>query len=342
MMYVSLLEWQRRRMAFAIAASTTVLLMSLLSAVQSSYQGLSLPTPPTQQLTLFSSWEEESISPQRIFVKGAGGNNPNYRLTDGAEVLLQDGDDTRTLTAQDETVWEFINRISRRLPEDTLLLMDVSALPYTLTPLTDGTFTDTYAEPTTAEAVRVADYTLPKGTEELRSAGIDGTCQRTYTFTVADGSIQWSELTDETTSTAVAAEIAYGTLVESVADTDTLKEVIYNEDGSGYLLFASGDSLRFTRSLTCRATAYTSGHDGVGTRTASGKTVSSLTVATDKSVIPLGTDLYICTKSGSSLGMRQAQDTGPSIRGERVDIYLPSYQECISFGVRSVEVYILP
>lgn len=65
------------------------------------------------------------------------------------------------------------------------------------------------------------------------------------------------------------------------------------------------------------------------------------TVAVDKSVIPLGTRMYIVTNDGSVIyGMAVASDTG--VRGNKVDLYYGTYQQCINFGRRSCTVYILP
>ena len=63
-------------------------------------------------------------------------------------------------------------------------------------------------------------------------------------------------------------------------------------------------------------------------------------MAVDKSVIPLGTRMYIVTNDGSVVyGPAVAADTG--VRGNIVDLYYDTYQQCINFGRRSCTVYIL-
>ena len=86
------------------------------------------------------------------------------------------------------------------------------------------------------------------------------------------------------------------------------------------------------------ATAYTTGYDGVGTVTASGTAVHVGTVAVDKSVIPLGTRMYIVA-GGIVYGLAVAEDTG--VKGSTIDLYYDSYDECIQFGRRSCTVYLL-
>ena len=102
----------------------------------------------------------------------------------------------------------------------------------------------------------------------------------------------------------------------------------------------SGDALHFSGSMAVTCTAYTTGYDGVGTITATGTTVRRGCVAVDKRVIPLGTNMFITTASGSyTYGMARAEDTG--VRGAKIDLFMDSYDECIQFGRRSATAYFL-
>ena len=118
-----------------------------------------------------------------------------------------------------------------------------------------------------------------------------------------------------------------------------LVSVNKNADGSGTLVFQSGVTMPFSSTKTMTATAYTAGHDGVGTRTATGTTVRVGTVAVDKNIIPLGTRMFIITNDGIVYGAAVAEDTG--VRGNKIDLYHDTYQQCINFGRRSCTVYIL-
>lgn len=60
------------------------------------------------------------------------------------------------------------------------------------------------------------------------------------------------------------------------------------------------------------------------------------TVAVDPSVIPYGTAMYI-----EGYGYAVAADCGSGIKGNMIDLYLNSEQECINWGVRNVNVTIL-
>ena len=95
-------------------------------------------------------------------------------------------------------------------------------------------------------------------------------------------------------------------------------------------LESSGSACSPSGSMKVTCTAYTAGYGGVGTRTATGTTVHVGTVAVDKKVIPLGTEMFIVGSSGYTYGNAVAEDTG--VRGAAIDLYMNSYQECKQFG----------
>ena len=79
------------------------------------------------------------------------------------------------------------------------------------------------------------------------------------------------------------------------------------------------------------ATCYTGGGS-----TATGTPTSTDEIAVDPSVIPLG-HLHVWI---DGIGARIAEDTGGAIRGNRIDIWEPSYDECVQFGAQYVQVSI--
>lgn len=89
------------------------------------------------------------------------------------------------------------------------------------------------------------------------------------------------------------------------------------------------------------ATAYTAGHGGADYTTATGTLVKVGTVAVDKNVIPLGTKMYIVA-ARRLRGLRHRRGRRiPACRGNIVDLYYDTYQQCINFGRRTCNVYIL-
>lgn len=59
-------------------------------------------------------------------------------------------------------------------------------------------------------------------------------------------------------------------------------------------------------------------------------------IAVDPDVIPYGTKVYI-----PGYGFAMAGDCGGAIVGNRIDLFMDSYHEAITFGRRNVEMYIL-
>jgi 3D (Asp-Asp-Asp) domain-containing protein len=78
----------------------------------------------------------------------------------------------------------------------------------------------------------------------------------------------------------------------------------------------------------------------MGTITASGKPVSSGTVAADPAVLPVGTMIRVAGAPRYE-GVYRVTDTGSNIRGHRVDLYVPSCAEARRFGRRSITVSVL-
>ncbi len=102
----------------------------------------------------------------------------------------------------------------------------------------------------------------------------------------------------------------------------------------------SGEVLTVSKVLSCEATAYTCvGYTGT---TATGTTARVGAIAVDPRVIPLGSRLYIVTNDGAYIyGYCTAEDTGGAIKGNIVDLYFNTWDECIQFGRRACTVYVL-
>jgi peptidoglycan DL-endopeptidase CwlO len=97
-----------------------------------------------------------------------------------------------------------------------------------------------------------------------------------------------------------------------------------------------GNSSEYLSTYSMIATAYT-GH---------GLTIMGLkpvrdpnglsTVAVDPSVIPLGSKVYV-----EGYGYAIASDTGGAIKGNKIDVYMNSNEECFAFGRRTVTVNVI-
>ncbi|MGQ9698282.1 MAG: 3D domain-containing protein [Armatimonadota bacterium] len=90
--------------------------------------------------------------------------------------------------------------------------------------------------------------------------------------------------------------------------------------------------IRPTKVLRVEATAYC-----LPGRTRMGTPVRKGVVAVDPKVIPLGSVLYV-----EGYGWGRAEDTGAAIKGNRIDVWLPTRKEALEWGRKTVTVYVYP
>jgi len=89
-----------------------------------------------------------------------------------------------------------------------------------------------------------------------------------------------------------------------------------------------------TVDLEFLATAYS----GSGV-TKSGVITATGIVAADPRVLPLGSIIEV--KAGPYSGIYTVMDTGDYVKGAKIDIFIPSYDEAIRFGTRKIGVKVL-
>jgi len=94
------------------------------------------------------------------------------------------------------------------------------------------------------------------------------------------------------------------------------------------------------RTLTMRATAYTAYCEGCSGITANGTDIRSnpnlKVIAVDPRVIPLGSRVWV-----EGYGEAIAADTGGAIKGNKIDVFIPTEGQAIQWGVKTVTVKIL-
>jgi 3D (Asp-Asp-Asp) domain-containing protein len=92
--------------------------------------------------------------------------------------------------------------------------------------------------------------------------------------------------------------------------------------------------------ITVSATAYTAYCEGCSGTTAYGIDLRSnpdqKVIAVDPSVIPLGTKVWV-----EGYGEAIAGDTGGAIKGHKIDLFMPSYDNAIAWGRQTVKLKIL-
>ncbi|KAF0815787.1 putative protein YabE [Bacillus sp. ZZV12-4809] len=92
--------------------------------------------------------------------------------------------------------------------------------------------------------------------------------------------------------------------------------------------------------LNMEATAYTADCEGCSGITATGinlkENPDQKVISVDPDVIPLGTKVHV-----EGYGNAVAGDTGGAIKGNKIDIFMPSQEDAINFGRKTVKVTIL-
>lgn len=183
------------------------------------------------------------------------------------------------------------------------------------------------------------DSTLPAGTQEILIPGVVGQilCKSSVVYVDAQ---ETERLTLEQTviQQPVDQVIAIGTMEEPAVSEAPAVPVI----GDGIIITTDGQLLTYDMVLHVKSTAYTKTDAGCNDTTATGTKVRVGTVAVDPKVIPYGTRMFIVSDDGEYIyGIGTAEDCGGAIKGDRIDLYFDTTEECFQFGIRNCTVYIL-
>ena len=186
------------------------------------------------------------------------------------------------------------------------------------------------------KTVSVPNYQADAGSSKVKTEGKNGVKETSYMRVWRNGEVIHETVAEEKVVKEPVNEVVeYGVVTASV-----------NYRGGS----VDRESITYSRVISMNASAYDLSYQSCGKRpgdrgygiTASGMRAQRGVVAVDPRVIPLGTKLYIESADGSYVyGYAVAGDTGGAIKGNRVDLFMDSYSECMQFGRRAVNVYIL-
>lgn len=186
------------------------------------------------------------------------------------------------------------------------------------------------------KTVSIPNYQADVGSTTVKTEGQNGLKETSYMRIWRNGEVVHETATEEVVlQEPVNQVVEYGTAMASI-----------NYRGGSI----DREGLTYSRMISMNATAYDLSYQSCGKRpgdrgygiTASGMRAQRGVVAVDPRVIPLGTKLYIESADGSYVyGYAVAGDTGGAIKGNKIDLFMDSYSECMSFGRRTVNVYIL-
>ncbi len=185
------------------------------------------------------------------------------------------------------------------------------------------------------DSVTKKDSSLPKGEQKVTTKGENGKKEVVYKEKYVNGALL---------DTAQIAEKVVKQPVTQVTVVGTKKA--YNVKAKGQPisrlgaveLDENGVPRHYKTVYSGSGTAYTG-----GTSTATGRKPAVGLVAVDPKKIPYGSKLYIVATDGTVYGYAIAADTGGFIYDGRtiVDLYMDSYEDCVQWGRKNVNVYVL-
>ena len=198
---------------------------------------------------------------------------------------------------------------------------------------------ETYTTTLAHQVNYCSDSSIPAGDQEVLIRGRDGEVLCTAEVTYINGVEAGRKVLSEKQTIAPVEEVVAVGTGEKIQAVDPEGQPII---GDGYIILPTGEVLTYTHKDTVRATAYTHTDAGCDRITATGSTVHRGTVAVDPRFVPYGTRMFIIANDGSYVyGVAEAEDCGGAIKRDRMDLYFPTYEECMAFGWRTCTVYFL-
>lgn len=191
---------------------------------------------------------------------------------------------------------------------------------------------------------------IKEGSSSIVTNGIPGEKLVTYYTKLVNGVKQESTVVEETITKQVVNEkriIGTGktssaetkkTAVKTSASVSCVSRLVPD---SPIPLDANNRPVKYSKILTGNATAY---YNSNNSYCATGVWPTPGYIAVNPKVIPYGTKLYIVSADGRyNYGYAIAADTGGFASGSKTiaDLFFDTKSECINFGRRSIEIYVL-
>lgn len=188
--------------------------------------------------------------------------------------------------------------------------------------------TDVVEEAVAFGTVTRKDDDLPNGDEKVVQEGKEGRVNKHYEVVLENGKeVSRELLKTETIKESTDKIVAVGTRPTATNVSRSQSPTQSSEAQSG-------------RTLTVTATAYTAQCSGCSGVTATGINLNNnrnmKVIAVDPSVIPLGSRVHV-----EGYGTAIAGDTGGAIRGNKIDVHVPTKAEAKRWGRKQVKITIL-
>lgn len=245
-------------------------------------------------------------------------NSKNIELTtNGTEM---------TVKAPEGTVENALNILGYEITDDDILNVDKNAqieddMKITLKKVTYVDEKST--EKISYKTVEKDSDDIVTGESEVSQKGVDGEKEVTKRCKYIDGKYDSTKVIDEKVT------------------KEPVDKIVLNGTKRGTITDTSGAPVSYSYMVSGSGTAYTA---APGALTATGVPVYEGGVAVNPAIIPYGSKLYIEAADGSHVyGYATAIDTGGALMDGSaiVDLFYFSYDDCVNFGRRDVNVYVL-
>lgn len=195
----------------------------------------------------------------------------------------------------------------------------------------------TYTAVLPHETIYSTDVSQPEGSERIVTEGVDGEilCETVVTY-INGQEAERKILHQKVVSQPVEEIVAVG------SGERPEEEPVLPVIGDRTITLPTGEVVTYTEKVQCLATAYHC--EGYVGTTATGTRARVGAIAVDPEFFPYGTRFYILTKDGEYIyGVATAEDCGDKrfIYGTRLDLFFDTKKECVQFGARMCDVYIL-
>lgn len=245
-------------------------------------------------------------------------NSKNIKLTtNGTEM---------TVKAPEGTIENALNILGYEITDDDILNVDKNAqveddMKITLKKVTYVDEKST--KKISYKTVEKDSDDIMTGESEVSQKGVDGEKEVTKRCKYIDGKYDSTKVIDEKVT------------------KEPVDKIVLNGTKRGTTTDSSGAPVSYSYMVSGSGTAYTA---APGALTATGVPVYEGGVAVNPAIIPYGSKLYIEAADGSHVyGYATAVDTGGALMegSAIVDLFYFSYDDCVSFGRRDVNVYVL-
>ncbi|MBO1004734.1 G5 and 3D domain-containing protein [Pseudogracilibacillus auburnensis] len=214
--------------------------------------------------------------------------------------------------------------------------------------------TDVVEEPIDFAVVTKKDSSLSKGMEKVVREGKEGLLEKEYEITKENGKEVARKFIKEKTirdssdkvvavgTKVLVAQVSRGQAKASASPAKSVqpKAAAVTNVSTKVATSTSNEASNAGKEMYVEATAYTAYCNGCSGTTATGIDLranpNQKVIAVDPNVIPLGSKVWV-----EGYGHAIAGDTGGAIKGNRIDLFVPSKEQAYKFGRKKVKIRVL-